>query len=115
VTAKSGSRWTIIPTDRFTHQMAQGFAALDGWVRKNQSLKSRERYLKEISRLKAFKKFTLYDAAMGPDRSFTEIPQHGSIPSFQVRQMGPWTGYCTIDKDKKTIRWDFATYQGIPG
>jgi hypothetical protein len=101
--------WTIIPTERFNAQIASFFQALDDWVRKNNSLKDRERYLKKISELKAFKKFALYEAAKGPDRRFEEFPQKGERPAFYIRSVGPWTGYCSIDKEKKTIRWDFAT------
>ena len=107
----TGSSWTIIPSERFSRQIADAFAALNKWVRKNQSLKNRERYLREISGLKAFKQFTLNDATRGPDKSFKEIPKQGSTPAFHVRQVGSWTGYCTIDKDEKTIQWDFATYE----
>jgi hypothetical protein len=110
VTSKAAAKWTIIPTERFQNQIASSFKALDDWVRKNNSLPNRELYLKKISALKAFKKFALYDAAKGPDRRFEEFPEKGRRPAFYVRSVGPWIGYCSIDKEKKTIRWDFATH-----
>jgi len=112
VTPKAAAVWKIVPTDRFKQQIASAFAALDDWVRKHESLRDRERYLKKIDALKAFKKFAFYDAAKGPDRRFEEFPEKGVRPGFHIRSVGPWTGYCSIDKEKKTIRWDFATHDG---
>ena len=109
---KTTVRWTIIPTERFTQQIAAAFATLDDWVRKNDSLPSRELYLGKISALKAFKNFTLHEAAKGPDKAFVEIPKNKTIPAFHMRQLGPWTGYCSINAEQKTIRWDFATHDG---
>jgi len=113
VTPKAAVVWTVIPTDRFKNQITSSFTALDEWVRKNDTLQNRERYLKKISLLKAFKKFAFYDAAKGPDKSYEEFPQKGERPAFHIRSVGPWTGYCSIDKEKKTIRWDFATHDGL--
>jgi hypothetical protein len=112
VKTKTTVPWTVTATERFTQQIAGAFAILDEWVRKNNSLRNRELYLEKISALKAFKNFALHNAAEGPDKSFIEIPKKGTFPAFHVRQVGPWTGYCSIDKEKKTIRWDFATHDG---
>jgi hypothetical protein len=112
VTPKTTSPWTVIPTERFSLQIASAFAALDDCVRKNQSLKNRERYLKQIAALKAFKNFALHEAVHGPDKSFIEIPKKGAFPAFHIRQFGSWTGYSSIDREKNTIRWDFATHDG---
>jgi hypothetical protein len=112
VTPKTASPWTVIPTERFSLQIANAFAMLDDCVRKNQSLQNRERYLKQITVLKAFKNFALREAVRGPDKSFIEIPKKGTIPTFHIRQVGSWTGYCSIDRTKNAIRWDFATHDG---
>jgi hypothetical protein len=112
VTPKTASHWTVIPTQRFSLQIANAFATLDDCVRKNQSLRNRERYLRLIAALNAFKKFALYEAVRGPDKSFIEIPKKGTIPAFHIRQVGSWTGYCSIDSTNNSIRWDFATHDG---
>jgi hypothetical protein len=112
VTRKTEVRWTVVPTDRITTQINHAYKTLDHWVRKNDNLKNREIYLIKTEFLDKFQQFILHGSAKGPDKYFEEVPSDGTVPTFYVRQVGPWTGYCGIDSEKKTLRWDFATHDG---
>jgi|SRR5450759_2129052 hypothetical protein len=112
MTSPDQPAWTVGFDDGFSKTIRDSFRLLADCIRNKTGLEHEERYLKERAALKAFRQYTHHDCSAGPDRKFIEVRKHGQVPAFHYRQLSSWTGYCTLDKTKKTIQWNFATHDG---